>query len=312
MSELLHIEADPPGPYREELDNFVRIFRRIRPRSCAVGVGEIEIYGDSVFLNRVAGGDHLVYLDFDARYDLDNRIRQAAEAGRQRIAAKLADNRNRIGVLVADVAGHSVTDALVAAMLHQAFLTGVLYELDRFGEVSTRLFENLNTRFFNSLSVEKYLTLTYGEITGGGRFRFISAGSPQPLVFSAEYDRLVSIDPDRLVGFYPLGMFPSEDDVDISRNLGPLGYKPRYTVNEVNLMGAGDLLLLMTDGITEHENSSHVPFVPDRLEDVLRRVKHLSPKAVYEAILEGAAAFGPQSDDMTLVVVKRGLSAGGS
>ena len=106
-------------------------------------------------------------------------------------------------------------------------------------------------------------------------------------------------------------MFPSEDDVDISRNLGPLGYKPRYTVNEVNLMGAGDLLLLMTDGITEHENSSHVPFVPDRLEDVLRRVKHLSPKAVYEAILEGAAAFGPQNDDMTLVVVKRGISAGG-
>jgi serine phosphatase RsbU (regulator of sigma subunit) len=311
MPDAQLFDGSPPDPWQQELENFIRIFRRIRPRSCGARIGEIEIYGDSVFLNRIAGGDHIVYLDFERRYDLDNRIREAAAEGRHRIASKLADNRNRIGVLVADVAGHSVTDALVAAMLHQALLTGVLYELDQFGEVTTRLFENLNTRFFNSLSVEKYLTLTYGEITGEGRFRFISAGSPPPLVFSAEFDRLVSIQQDRLVGYCPLGMFPSEDDVDVSRNLGPLGYKPRYTVNEVNLMGAGDLLLLMTDGVADHEDERGGAFVPDHLETTLRTVKHLTPKDVYEAILDSAVALAPPADDMTLVVVKRAGRPGG-
>ena len=113
----------------------------------------------------------------------------------------------------------------------------MLYELDRFGEVTTTIFENLNTRFYRSLSFEKYITLVYGEISGSGRFRFLSAGNPLPFVFSAEFDRFVSICPDRLVSFSPLGLFPSEDDVDVTRILTPIGYKPRYTVNEVNLLG---------------------------------------------------------------------------
>jgi serine phosphatase RsbU (regulator of sigma subunit) len=311
MRESLLDDSTPPGPCKKELENFVRIFRRVRPKSCGVQIGEVEVYGDTVFLNGTAGGDHVVYLNFEERYDLDSRIRAATDEGRYRVARKLAANSHRLGVLVADVAGHSATDGLVAAMLHQAFLTGVLYELDRFGEVTTRLFENLNTRFFNSLSVEKYVTLAYGEITDGGRFRFISAGCPDPLVFSAEYDRFVTICPDRLVGFYPLGMFPSEDDVDISRNLGPLGYKPRYTVNEVNLMGSGDLLILMTDGLADHQRDDHQPFVPDRLEETLRANKHRSAREVYESVVDHALAFAAPDDDMTLVVIKRAGSAGG-
>ena len=55
-----------------------------------------------------------------------------------------------------------------------------------------------------------------------------------------------------MVSFAPLGIMPSEDDVDISKNLGPLGYKPSYTVNEVNLLGIGDILVLYTDGLSEH------------------------------------------------------------
>ena len=45
-----------------------------------------------------------------------------------------------------DVSGHRVTDAFMAAMLHQAFLLGAIYELDMFGQVTRRLFENLNTQ----------------------------------------------------------------------------------------------------------------------------------------------------------------------
>ena len=298
-------QIQSPAVCCTELENFVQIFQRIRPRWPGTRIGEVEIYGDSVFLNGSAGGDHLIYLDFDERYDLRRRTASAREAGRDEIARKLAQNRDRIGVLVADVSGHRATDALVAAMLHQAFLTGVLYELDQYGEVTTRLFENLNTRFSRSLSIEKYVTMVYGEISATGRFRFLSAGSPDPMVFSAEFDGFVTISSDRLVGFYPLGMFPSEDDVDLSRNLGALRYKPRYTVNEVNLMSLGDILLLLTDGYADHARGDDSPFAPDLLESTLRAVKHLPSQQIYEAVRDRALSFAPATDDMTLVVIKR-------
>lgn len=288
-----------------EVENFVSIVRRIRPPSQPARHGAIEVYGESTFLNGAAGGDHVVYLDFDERYDIDRRIRQAKETGHGAVAAKLAEIRGRLGIMVADVSGHKLTDALAAAMLHQAFLTGVLYELDRFGEVTTRLFENLNTRFHRSLSVEKYVTLIYGEISPDGKYKFVSAGAPAPLVFSAEYDRFVTISPDRLVSFFPLGMFPSEDDIDSSKHFGPLRYKPRYTVNEVNLMGSGDILLLHTDGLGEHERDNDQPFFPALLEDTVRGHKLLSAKEIYDAILDRALSFAPLKDDLTLVVIKK-------
>jgi len=289
----------------EEIENFVRIFRLIRPPRAGLRVGQVEVHGDSVFLNGAAGGDHVIYLDFEHRYDLDQRIESAAAGGQVAVAAALAKNKERVGILVADVSGHQMTDALAAAMLHQAFLTGVLYELDRVGEVTTKLFENLNTRFYRSLSFEKYITLIYGEISEGGRFRFLSAGSPPPFVFSAEYDRFVSISPDRLVSFSPLGLFPSEDDIDASRILRPIGYKPRYTVNEVNLLGDGDILILHTDGLDEHTREDGRDFVPDELEAVIRESKHRSAHEIYEAVRERALAFAPLKDDTTVVIIRK-------
>jgi serine phosphatase RsbU (regulator of sigma subunit) len=287
-----------------ELDNFVNIFRRIRPPSPRISIGNIDIYGDTVFLNGSAGGDHIVYVDFQKRYDLDRRMELAARKGSNEVVRELAENRNRVGILLADVSGHSVTDALVAAMLHQAFLTGVLYELDRSGGVTTRLLENLNTRFYASVSVEKYITMIYGEISRSGTFRFISAGHPKPLIFSSEFNSLVTICPERMIGFYPLGMFPSADDVDVSRNPGALRYKERYTVNEVNLMGPGDILLLYTDGLGELSRGDEL-YLPGRLEERLREIKGAPVDEIYRQVMDDALDWAPIEDDTTLVVIKR-------
>ena len=124
-------------------------------------------------------------------------------------------------------------------------------------------------------------------------------------MYSAEYDRFVTIGPDRLVSFFPLGMFPSEDDIDSSKNFGPLRTKPRYKVNEVNLMGDGDILLLHTDGLNEHEREDGEAFFPALLEDTLRSNKHRSAEGIYEAILDRAIAFAPLADDLTVVVIKK-------
>ena len=46
-----------------------------------------------------------------------------------------------------------------AAMLHQAFLLGALYELDAFGQITTQLFENPNTRLYRSSGAHKFVSL---------------------------------------------------------------------------------------------------------------------------------------------------------
>ena len=97
------------------------------------------------------------------------------------------------GIGLMDVSGHQVTDAFMAAMLHQAFLLGAIYELDISGHITRRLFENLNTRFYQSSSAYKFISVIYGEISEDGAFRFLSAGQPLPVVFSNEHNRLMEV-----------------------------------------------------------------------------------------------------------------------
>ena len=175
------------------------------------------------------------------------------------MARVLQKLKNTGGILVADVAGHDFTDAARAARLHQAF-EGARYEMDLNGQITLRLFEQINTRFCKSSTLRNlaagpdeasYVTLIYGEISNTGRFSFVSAGHPPPLVFSREFDRFVEVSQDRLISYPPIGLQPGEHHADAKRYERALGYKKRYTVNNLNLMGHGDVLLLYTDGLIE-------------------------------------------------------------
>lgn len=287
-----------------ELANFRSMMDYVHWIPDTLSLANIEAYGETFPLNKVLGGDHIIFVDFERRYNLSRRIECALKKGLDEKARRLEACRYRVGILLADSAGHETTDALLTAMLHQAFLTGVLYELETEGHVTAKLFEILNTRFAKSSSVSKFITMIYGEISSDGTFRFISAGHPRPLVFSAEYDRLVDIDPERMKNVLPIGVFPSEGDIDEPTAVSPLPRKKRFSVNEVNLMGRGDILLLQTDGLYEHANGDR-PYTSLHLEAAIRRVKHLAPKEIVNAIRDDMVRFAPPQDDTSLVVIKR-------
>ena len=99
-------------------------------------------------------------------------------------------------------------------------------------------------------------------------------------------------------------MLPSLDVTDRQRTESLLGFKDRYEMNEWVLMGEGDILLLHTDGLTEHSRGGD-DYFPGRLEQKIRDVKHLPAAEIYEAITADLLAFGEPSDDISLVVVKR-------
>jgi len=272
-------------------------------------ITNVDIYGMTIPLNGITGGDLVTFVNFRERYDLDGRIARATAQGDTEIAQRLQRLKRKGGILVADVAGHEFTDALRALILHQMFYLGTLYELDLNGEITTRLIEQINMRFYKSRTLGKlaadiestsFVTLIYGEISYTGRFRFVSAGHPPPLVFSREYDRFVEISPDRLVGYPPLGLQLSEDNADARLYRPALGYRKRYTVNELNLMGAGDVLLLYTDGLLDPFSS----YTQEQLERAVSRTRDGSAREICEAIVADRKAASKQTDDLSLVVIK--------
>lgn len=288
-----------------ELANFEDMAKQLMPQPGEKpDVAGIDVFGGTVSLRGSVGGDHLIYVDFTQRFDLDARIRRAHDEGRADVAANLERCRRMAGIALLDVSGHQVTDAFLAAMVHQAFLLGAIYELDSHGHVTSRLFEHLNTRLYQSSGAQKFVSMIYGEISDDAKFRFISAAQPLPLVFSRKHDRFMDIESHLRVSFPPLGLLPSLDVIDRSRTTSSLGFKEHYEMNEWQLMGDGDILLLTTDGITEHQRGD-ADYVPGRLEDVLRRVKDESAAGIFEAITADVLQFNEPADDISLVVIKK-------
>lgn len=287
----------------DELENFSEIMKVLKPspgeRPRLPGV---DIDAVSMPLNGAIGGDHLIYLDFEKRYDLDRLIAGARAGGRESLASQLAENRHRAGILLADVAGHRVTDALVAAMLHQAFLLGSYYELEMFGQITTRLFEHIKTRFYESTNIKKLVALLYGEITDRGRFRYLSAGHTLPLVFSREFGRLMPLGADRTVSETIIGVFPAADGSVDGDALASLRPRTDRVINEIELLGSGDILLLATDGLTEHFEGR---FVAEELEPCLDRAKDQPASEICASLKEAILWLGPPTDDITFVVIKR-------
>jgi len=290
---------------RDELENFEDIAKELLPQHGQLPTLQgIDLYGGTVALNGIVGGDHIIYVDYKQRFDLQARIKAAIAEGRTDVAENLTRCQKMAGIALIDVSGHRVTDSLLAAMLHQALLLGAIYELDRHGHITKQLFENLNTRFYQSSAAHKFIALIYGEISEEAQFRFLSAAQPFPVVFSNEYDRFMDVSPDLCVSFPPLGVKPSFDVIDRNTTESVLGFKDHYQLNEWVLMGSGDILLLQTDGFAEHGDGSRL-YVESRLEQLLREVKHLGAQEIFAAIVQDLRAFAEPSDDISLVVIKR-------
>lgn len=289
----------------DELNNFEDIAKYLMPQPGELpDIAGIDVFGGTLALNGSVGGDHIIYVDFKQRYDLHARINRAIDEGKPELVENLKRCQNMAGIVVIDVEGHQVTDALLAAMMHQAFLLGSIYELDLFGHITKRLFENLNTRFHKSSGERKLISMIYGEISDDAMFRFISAAQPLPAVFSRRYDRFMEVSRDLCVSFPPIGLLPSLHVTDRRTTNSVLGFKDHYQLNEWMLMGEGDILLLHTDGLSEHATRTEAYF-PDRLERTLSQVKERSAKEIFEAITEDVLAFGKPSDDISVIVIKR-------
>lgn len=189
---------------------------------------------------------------------------------------------DRWAICIGDVSGKGLPASLLMANL-QATLRGQTLLDAPPGECLRRA----NRLLFQSTSPEKFATLFYGILDARHHtLLFSNAGHDHPFVLQsgAEKRRLKT-------GGIPLGMFEDfvfeEETISLER---------------------GDMIVMCSDGIAEAMNAREEPFGEERLSNLLVQLEHVSTQDAIRKTLEAAKDFTgstPQSDDMTIVVIRR-------
>ncbi len=193
----------------------------------------------------------------------------------------VAIDEMRVGILVADVAGHGVSAALIASMIKVAMQSVVSVAGDP-GAVLGGLNRILSGQLRGQLVSAAYLWLDTENRTA----RYSAAGHPPLLRWSRAH--LEGIESNGL-------LFGMLDECE-------------YPVRTMEIE-PGQRFLLYTDGVTESENGRGEFFGDARLEEVVRGNQGRSPSECSDAILDAIRRWRPpsvpQQDDITLVVVAK-------
>jgi len=200
----------------------------------------------------------------------------------------LVVDERRIGILVADVTGHGVPAALIASMLKVAFAGQTAHAEDP-ARVLTGLNRALCGKFEEHFVTAAYVFVDLDKLV----LRYAGAGHP-PLLLAPRNSAQGRESESREIeaNGLMLGLFPDA----------------AYSAVEIPL-GAGDRILLYTDGILEAMNAAREEFGKSRLKKFL--AAYAKPAAYFaDALLlelrrwSCADAGRPQDDDITLLVLE--------
>ena len=185
----------------------------------------------------------------------------------------------QVGFLVADVTGHGVPAALIAAMIKVAMQSVVPSAHD-----PREVLRGLNRVLFRQVR-DQFVSAAYLWLDTENRKALYSAAGHPPLLRWRE-GKLERIESNGLL----FGVAPDPD----------------YPVRDLPIY-SGDRLLLYTDGVIEPENASGESFGECKLEEVVRNHQSRSPSDLSDQLLTEIRLWQPaslaQQDDITLIIV---------
>ena len=182
---------------------------------------------------------------------------------------------DHIGLVIADVSGKGIPAAIFMAVSRTLTrATGI-----RGGSPAECI--SYTNRLLAAESVNSmFVTMFYGEVV------YCNAGHNPPYVLQGGKVKELPMTMDPMVG--------AIDGIEYHENTMQLG--------------AGDALIMFTDGVTEAMNINYEPYGEERLIRTLERVSQQSCQQIVDAIKDDVAAFvgdAEQSDDITVLVLKK-------
>lgn len=193
-----------------------------------------------------------------------------------------------LGMVIADVADKGVPAALYMALSRTLIRTTALS-----GRTPAAALVRANELMLRDSQAEIFLSAFFAVLdTKSGRLRYANAGHNRPLWRHAATREIETLLGKGTV----LGVL---EDIELE--------------DRQIMIDPGDVLLFYTDGISEAMDQRTDTFGIDRLTDALRRSPGASAEAVLNDIISQVETFvgeTPQSDDLTLFVVRRSLERG--
>jgi serine phosphatase RsbU (regulator of sigma subunit) len=186
-----------------------------------------------------------------------------------------------MGVL-ADVSGKGMAAALLSSMV-----LGALSTEFRSGTAPQDVLNRVNQLLCEKSLPDQFVTLFVFVLNSTGQGQFISAGHNIAYLFRAATSKIETLAPDS----YFMGMF------------GFASYQARPLH-----LGAGDILVVYSDGLTDAETPDGEMFGEHRLLEIIRQEAPAGSRAVERRLLKAIEAFTqgmPQTDDITFVVVEK-------
>ena len=194
----------------------------------------------------------------------------------------------RFAFCVGDVSGKGVQAAFVMTIVK-----GILQTLAREDHAPVHVMRRLNSLFRINVPRGSFISMIYGVLDADARTLTFARAGHNPLIrhcAGCEAPELVR--PKGVV----IGLAREEAfDVHIEEVVVPLG--------------AGDVLVLYTDGFSEAMNVRHDLFTDERVAGEVAKASGGTAHQILTAAVESVTAFAgeaPQHDDMTMVVFKVG------
>jgi sigma-B regulation protein RsbU (phosphoserine phosphatase) len=186
----------------------------------------------------------------------------------------------RLGLVIADVSGKGTPASLMMASVH-AWLQATAGTAP-----PSQVLERLNRFLYANTQTSRYVTLFYGELDPSrGRLAYVNAGHVPPYLRRADGDE------ERLVAGGPvLGLLEA-----VTLEAGEVDLAP------------GDLLAVVTDGVTEALSPGGDEFGDGRVRDSLAVSAGRGAGAALEALVEAVDAWAGAAgctDDLTALILR--------
>jgi serine phosphatase RsbU (regulator of sigma subunit) len=186
---------------------------------------------------------------------------------------------------VADIAGHGLPAGILMGMLKTAARTALLDAgTGHPSGTLPLLLEKLNRVLPDVKEPQMYATLTAFRLNADGRVWYAMAASPPVLHWSPVRRDWQRVEEEQ----FPLGLLPVSGFTGEAIEVGP-----------------GDLLVVATDGVLEVCDRQEEEFGIERVEGAIAANPRAPLEEMAGAILAGARAFGKQTDDQTLLMIRR-------
>jgi serine phosphatase RsbU (regulator of sigma subunit) len=191
-------------------------------------------------------------------------------------------DRERLGLVVADVSGKGIPAALIMATFRAALRT----EMRRHADIPA-VAAQLNRVVMESRDASRFVTAVCGVLDrASGRFTYVNCGHNPPLLLRASGGA-----ESLQKGGPALGIFGDE-----GFEAGSVGLDP------------GDSLVLFTDGVVEPADDRDAEFGVERLAAAIREAAGRPAADALRSVIDATRAFSGRDeydDDFTLVVVNR-------